>query len=528
MRGFPILRFIYSTAVGRGARFWIVSWALFCAEPSLATKLNCDGKIGETIGDLRKLRSDNEEVKRLCKLNESEKINTDTAFGRFPGGDCEQTYGVINALANRVEKNLSQACAAFSEGYICTGSSQLQCFVNNSQSAHKAGTKLREATLLLSKAQKILKKRVDHNESDLNQYANLGGFDPVAVMGNPPSTITGDNLRYFNLAREQAFAMQRGEQFLSKAGPIENKLNGYQAQLNSMGATSAQRAQNLTQAGSTITGPAEKLAQTAQAAQVGAAAGEMFSQQAGGAGAGGQAGSRTYKPADFVLKPDEIELSEEHFYDALGDKPMPIDLAAKIPDAEPGKKAGAGALAAKDQAPGAGTPDERTDSYAGSASQLNNGSAKLAPGDYSGSARALASMPAMAGGAGVSLTSASSPGFNGKAKPGAAKEGNEALANFEKTSGSPKLMDRGGPSLRDMLKQRLNEGGATTRAMHDVLAGIKNLPGDPVQDTQPSSQEAAPETQGAADDIKGIESESLFVRVRAAHLRFQKVHVTDL
>lgn len=507
----------------------ILGLATLVALPAHARgRIDCDDRVNQVLGDLNKLRTENEKVRQLCEGNLSEKINTDTAYGRYPGGDCEQTYGVINGLGDRVEDKLELACHDFKEATQCQSSTQRQNFNCGRTAFQRAGTRLREATALLRNARRILKKRVDHNEVDLNEYARLGNFSPASVLGAPPGNLSPDGMRYFRLAREQAQSMQQGMEFIHKARPVEDKLNQYQARLNAMGATTGQRQQQLAQqTASTITG-------STKAAQLAQAGGDLFGQQAGGAAAAGgaQAASsapRGYREQDFLMREGEGEVSDEQFFGALEGKPLGVDLAAKMPDdakglaADESTKVGVNATAGT----GSGAEHDLSSQLAG-ASQLDNGAAKLSAADFAAAPRNLAST-GRAGAGGLNVTGASAPGFGGKAGGGEKSSGDEALANYESSNGTPRLIDRGGPSLRDMLKQRMSAGGASTRAMHEVLGGMQELTGEEgAQANQAAGQHDENEQQGDAPEIKGMDSEPLFVRVRAAHLRYQKVYVSDV
>jgi hypothetical protein len=504
---------------------------------SFAAKINCDEKVDEVLNDLNDLRLENDKVAELCSYSASDPYNTDTAWRGhgMTGGDCEQTYGVINRLGHKVETRLEEACDAFNQGVGCTGASQQQQFSCSSSKYRLAGSKTREAVALLKKAQRILKRRIDHNRVDLNKYAALGGFDPDSVLGAQPSNITGDAVRYFKLGGEQARAMLSGTEFVTKSEPVADKLNHYQAKLNAMGATTAQRSQNLGDAGSTITGSLQK---ANAASQMGAGLADLGGQaMASGAPASKAASaSGSFRDEDFLLKPGEGELSDEQFFNALNGKPLGVDLAARMPGEagfEAGKMAG-NENSKTSKALGEKQPGE-ADAAGGPANlslDANGGSSEnsqLLMADSATSGRGLASSGAKLGkGAGANdLTGASSPISGGRAKLGEVKESNEALANYAATSGKLKLLDRGGPSLRDMLRQKMSGGGASTRAMHEVLGGINELSSEEGGQRGESAGAGSFAEQGSNEDIKGIDSEPLFVRVRAAHLRYQKVHVGD-
>lgn len=481
-------------------------------------RVNCDGEVGQVLGDLNKLRTENDKVRSLCEGNLEEAINKDTAFGRFPGGDCEQTYGVVNKLSDRVEDKLEEACNAFQSGLACRTSNHAQCFGTSSELFQQSGTKLREALSMLRMAQKVLKKRVDHNEKDVNEYARLGEFDPGSVLGNPPSTITGDGMRYFKLAREQAQSMRQGMEFIEKAGPVEKKLNAYQAKLNSMGATTAQRQQNIGQTGSTITGNTSK-----------PIAAELLGQQVlmGPSPSPGTPGAaatppRGFRESDFLMKEGEGEMSEEQFFSALDGKPLGINVAAKMPgEGKAGQDTATSETASAANQPGQGAPAGKPEKEAApGTSQLDNDSAKLAAADLGAFQRNIASLPVKAEDGGAGQTG----NFSGASA--ARKGSNAAVSGLESSNGNKKLM-ASGPSLRELLKERLTSGDGATRAMHEVLGGIQDQ-ADKGEQNEAGTGKAAHDEQADAAEIKGIDSEPLFVRVRAAHLRYQKTHVKDM
>jgi|GEM_PF-6516056 len=490
----------------------LASWPEVCR----SARVNCDDKVGDVMNDLNDLRTANEDVNSLCQASADDPYNLDTKNKRFPGGDCEQTYRVINALGERVEGKLEEACQAFNEGATCSGRDQQTQFSCTSSKYRLAGLKVRQGLALLRKAEKILKKRVGHNRDDIDWYGKLGGFDPDGVMGGQPSSVTGDGRRYFELAREQASSMLKGSEFISKAQPVAKKLDYYQAKLNSMGATAGLRSQNMGQVGSTISGSTNKVDALSQ---VGSGLASFGNQAAPDSSAAGK-----FRDEDFLLKPGEGELSDDQFFDALEGKPFGEDLAAKMP--------GEAGFTAKAQA---AKEDEYKKSQAtgtaadsGAVSGLSLASSKLAGDNAEGNfGRMVASVPSKPGGtvAGSDMTSASSPGFNSRGKEKAQKEPNEALANYASMQGKVAPAQGSGPSLREMLRQRMNGGGGATRAMHEVLGGMKELGGEAGEGTQAAGGDLE---NSSREEIKGIDSEPLFVRVRAAHVRFQRVRVSDI
>jgi hypothetical protein len=552
----------------------ILLFTLIGVAPSFATvgrlppsTKSCDEITDHVLRDLRKLDMDNDQVRSRCEANAGIPANEDHS-NRWSKGDCQLTYNTVRYYTKGVGKELNRACRHVQEARqlseACTRSGQADCQTRTGAKFAEAGTALRSSLNLMKRARENLQERMIWNAETAEQYAdylmrlanalqnNQPPPDPSPIYGpmtpeqviaakgltNDPNrlrqaassitntfkTIGGDVTGLDRYSREQASAFRHGENFLKEGRQLEAKIQRFSAYVNKNATTQIDRGQQLGAGpNSSITGGASD--QLAGAQQLAAAKQLVAAQQmaAGGSGAGAgypsavQAGSNAGS-ISARSQPLEPDLEDEELHSTLEGKPL---SAAELERREAPAEAAVLAEEAKsgqDSAPGL--------FGSGAAGEVAGvGSDSLAPVGAE-SPRGLASVAEKSPGSPgeQNLTGASSPGSRGKAAVANPKEGNEALANYAAASGGAKLLDRGGPSLRDMLRQKMQGGGASTRAMHEVLGSISEL-GGPAE--KRPLEASGPVELGSAEDIKGIDSEPLFVRVRAAHLRYQRVHVSD-
>lgn len=516
---------------------------------------SCDEITDHVLRDLRKLDMDNEQVRSKCETNAGIPANEDHG-NRWGKGDCQLTYNSVRYYIKGVDRELTRACKHVQEARqlseACTRSGQADCQSRTGAKFAEAGTALRSALNLMKRAFENLQERMIWNAETAEQYADYlmrlanalqnnqplpdpspiyGPMTPEQVIAkaglpydpnrirqaassitNTFKTIGSDVTGLDRYSREQASAFRHGENFLKESRQLESKIQRFSAYVNKNAATQIDRGQQLGSGpASSITGGAAE--QLAGAQQLAAAR----EQAAGGAGAGAgypsavQAGSSAGR-LSARSQPLEPDFEDEELQSTLDGKPL---SAAELERREAPAEA---MVLAEDAKNGQGAAPGLFGMGAVGGDSLGSVSAEGPRGPASVAAKS-------AGGMGEqNLTGASSPGGRGKVAAGDAKEGNEALANYAASSGGARLLDRGGPSLRDMLRQKMQGGGASTRAMHEVLGSINELGGQ--EEGRPGGA-GGPSEFGSAEDIKGIDSEPLFVRVRAAHLRYQRVHVGD-
>ena len=528
---------------------------------------SCDEITDHVLRDLHQLKMDNEQVKRECETSAGIPANDDHG-NRWGKGDCQLTYNSVRYYIRGIEKELKRSCQHVQEARklseACTASGQADCQTKTGGKFAEAGTALRSALNLMKRAKENLQERMIWNAETAQQYAdylmrladalqnNQPLPDPSAIYGqmtpeqviakaglthdpnrirhvassitNTFKTIGSDVTGLDRFSREQAKAFRHGETFLKESRELEGKMQRFSAYLNKNAGTQIDRGQQLGAGqNSSITGGAAE--QLSGAKQMAAAASQGLGSPGAGAGAGYpsavQAGAGRISAQSQPLEPD---FGDDELHSTLEGKP----LSAK--ELERREAYAEAAVLAEDAKNGQGAAPGLF-GLGGVGGAVASGSDSLAPPDSAAdNTRGIASLPASAGGAAGSqnLTGASSPGAAGaRRKGGEEKESNEALANYAASSGGAKLLDRGGPSLRDMLRQKMQGGGASTRAMHEVLGGIKELNSNEGDLHGVSEGARSFAEQGSNEDIKGIDSEPLFVRVRAAHLRYQRVHVGD-
>lgn len=507
--------------------------------------IDCESKIGEAMGDLRKLRKDANEIKEMCHLNAGTPVN-ESGSSRRRGGDCEQTYGIVRGITNRVEKKLGEICRLVNEGNACRGARQKECQLDAARKHKDAATKYRDAMVMLKNGRRIVEeKKIAENINNSRAYAEFltmaaavmraqkpggpydlselspkareltGISDAAEVIRRSEIPMTPDKLdaaasditgaigsssgegTYGKYADEQIKSLRHGRDFLEKSQALEKKLQVNQAKLNSLAAESAKRAESL-----------------GQAHNPKASGGNLSSYSGAGSGLSGVMGSNLSSGGmpNFAYSPPE--LSEEELEDAIDGKPLPFKTAAFVP--------GLSETGSEQQSLAA---DEKLAEKSGKVKETVEESSTTVMSEISiVKEREPASLAEKGALAPASALKSRDAGFEGvevsgmaASKVAATKERAEAMGEFAAQSNTIKSLERRGPTLRELLRQKLSSNGdnSTTRAMQEVLSEIG-------ESNEAAIAGAGFSAHGSKEEIKGIDSEPLFVRVRAAHLRFQK------
>ncbi len=512
------------------SRFCLIAVLLILGnvpEAEAVRPVECKSAIAKAIGKLQEMKTDEKTRLEKCENNKGEEIDWDTRWKKYPGidGDCEQTYTLVNKMVGKSEEELEKACEAFNRGAHCQSGTQKGCQGVAGDSYYKGGTHVRQAVFFIKKADQILReKKITNSEKDIAAYAGRSKFDPALLNGTSIPDLEGDAAKDFFRAKEQLDAISFGKQYLEISKPIEEQLNQHQATLNSMAAEAWKREKNLGE--STITGgPKSDSGAASNIAQM--------------AGVAAGSSNASYPAAGFlVTDADVAKMSEDDFYDGLEGRPVKMSFAAPINRPERAEKT-AEDSAEKfsrngDGGEGESAGNESSGKEDAKTAQSANGaeapafSNLSAPGGLGGNASTgiakpdLGRYPASFKGSGLTGASIANGDRGGMPSNGANK-GNfgDALQNYTDAQKSLAAPGKAGPSLRDLLRQKMANGsGASTAAMHEVLAELGADSDNPVRSL------ASPDSPPGAQDgeIKGAESESLFVRIRAAHLRYQRVH----
>ncbi len=525
---------------------------------------SCDQITAHTLRDLNKLRMENEQVSKACQQSHGIPANNDHSY-RHINGDCALTYSAIRYYIKGVEKEVDRSCGLTKQAKAlaaaCQQSGQADCQKKTGAKFKEAGDASRSAVNLLKRAQDRLIERMEWNEETAYEYAkylNLAaealqrnqplpdatevfGMSPDQVLANAglprdpqrlrqaASTITGkfregdSTLQLDPYSKEQHNAFLQGKNFVKESSELQGKMQRFNAYLNKNANLQLDRGNQLGAGpSSSITGGNSP--SLLGAAGAGAALGQMAGaqNQASGSAAANypnaaQAGSQA---ASLPPDPNDSELERTLAGKPLSAKELerregPEEEAILAEDAQKGDAFAGGDLGqfAALSASGAGSEDS---------SSLGSEAGSSTP-------RGLASIQANSKGGlgGLNSSGASSPMTGSAAsKKDGTKSGDEAFENYTEASGSgvKKPLDRSGPSLRDLLRQKMNGGGASTRVMHDVLGDMQEQVDEGMQRIDSMSGEE--EEYAGSEDIKGMDSEPLFVRIRAAHLRYQQVQVS--
>lgn len=526
---------------------------------------NCDQITAHMLEDLNKLKMENEQVSKACQQSHGVRANDDHS-NQWANGDCALTYSAIRHYIKGIDKRLDDRCKLVKEAKamsaVCLQRGQSECQTKTGAKFKEAVAAGREASNLLKRARERLLERMEWNEETAYQYAEylnsaanalqmnqplpdptkvFGGVSPDQVLakaGLPKdpnrlrqaaNTITGSfrngdsTLQLDPYSKEQHNAFLHGKTFVTEGDKLQQKVQRFNAYLNKNASLQLERGSQLG------AGPSSSITGGNSPSLLGAAgAGAALGQMAGAGGAqnpgsgsaaypnAAQAGSQA---AALPPDPNDDELQNVLAGRSLSAKELerregPDEAAILAEDAKAGGfKAGSdlgefGPYAAT----GLGSVDLGTE------------------GEGNGMPRGLASVQAKSksGLGGLNSTGASSPvgAASASAKKDGTKSGDEAFENYTEASGSgvKKPLDRSGPSLRDLLRQKMNGGGASTRVMHDVLGDMQEQVDEGMQRIDSMSGEE--EEYAGSEDIKGMDSEPLFVRIRAAHLRYQQVQVS--
>lgn len=541
--------------------------------------IDCHQARQKVLADLSKLNMDNDQVVQQCLNNSTTPANNDHEFVIGGKGDCQITYRAVSWHIQGVGKEIDRACELVNEGKVlsvaCRTSGQAECLKKPAEKFRESAGALKNALELLRKGQESLKEQMVNNADTAEQYANYllkladavqkemedrqrrgvpddGNYNYGDLVGtgektygiaspseivkrsglpmNPAairktaSSITGTFLNNSDpsgldrFSGEQYAAYKQGKTFLDRSAVLEKKVQSFSSRLEAQAAQTIDRGNWLGAVPSSTISDRSPSSLSAAAAQKAAISGENEASHASGA----SGAARAARGGQYAQSPN---LDDNDLFSTFEGKPVRANKLNRH-DGPPQDKSLAGQkehLRANDD--DATVMNITSDGPALAASTFvagldgRNTVPKSSTGSKTASANAKGSstleVPGLKDAADAGEAKGKAPVLNTNAE--------EALAKY--AAGSAKAKERNGPSLRDLLRQKMAASGSNsaTRAMHEVLGAIE-LSGD--EEANLGSAEGG-DAKASQDDIKGIDSEPLFVRVRVAHLRFQKTR-TDL